>query len=93
MPTDPLSLSTTVALAPRRKGLSAGTDNTMEIPLRVQAPDAPSGDATDGAPQAIALVIDRSGSMGGGPLAEARRCAEHVVGKLRPKDAYLQLLS
>lgn len=93
MPTDPLSLSTTVALAPRRTGLSAGTDNTMEILVRVQASDAPSGDATDRAPQAIALVIDRSGSMDGRLLAEARRCAEHVVGKLRPKDAYLQILS
>ena len=56
MPTDPLSLSTTAALAPRRTGLSAGTDNTMEILVRVQASDAPSGDATDRAPQAIALV-------------------------------------
>lgn len=87
MPTDHLSLSTTVALAPRRAGLSAGTDNTMEFLVRVQAADAPSGDAADREPQAIALVIDRSGSMEGRPLAEARRCAEYVVGKLRPKDA------
>ena len=87
MPTDHLSLSTTVALAPRRAGLSAGTDNTMEILVRVQAADAPGGDVADRAPQAIALVIDRSGSMEGRPLAEARRCAEYVVGKLRPKDA------
>ena len=86
MPTDHLSLSTTVSLAPRRTGLSAGTDNTFEILVRVQAPDAPSGDTADRAPQAIALVIDRSGSMEGRPLAEARRCAEYVVGKLRPKD-------
>ena len=80
MPTDHLSLSTAVALTPRRAGLSAGTDNTIEILVRVQAADAPSGDAADRAPQAIALVIDRSGSMDGRPLAEARRCAEHVVG-------------
>lgn len=87
MPTDHLSLSTTVALKPRRAGLKVGTDNTIEILVRVQAADAPSGDAADRAPQAIALVIDRSGSMEGRPLAEARRCAEYVVGKLRPKDA------
>jgi Mg-chelatase subunit ChlD len=84
---DHLSLSTTVVLTPRRSGLSGGTDNTMEILVRVQAADAPGGDAADRAPQAIALVIDRSGSMEGRPLAEARRCAEYVVGKLRPKDA------
>ncbi len=87
MRTDHLSLSTAVALTPRRAGLSAGTDNTVEILVRVQAADAPSGDAADRAPQAIALVIDRSGSMEGRPLAEARRCAEYVVGQLRPKDA------
>ncbi len=72
MPTDHLPLSTAVALTPRRAGLSAGTDNTIEILVRVQAADAPSGDAANRSPQAIALVIDRSGSMEGRPLAEAR---------------------
>ena len=56
MPADHLSLSTTVVLAPRRSGLSGGTDNTMEILVRVQAADAPGGDVADRAPQAIALV-------------------------------------
>ena len=86
MHADHLSLSTTVALAPRRAGLSARTNNIVEILVRVQAADAPSGDTADRAPQALALVIDRSGSMEGRPLTEARRCAEYVVGKLRPKD-------
>ena len=35
----------------------------------------------------MALVIDRSGSMSGRPREEAKRCAEHVLGKLRPTDA------
>jgi Ca-activated chloride channel family protein len=55
--------------------------------VRIQAPDAPSGHTAVRPPQALALVIDRSGSMEGRPLAEARRCAEYVVGKLRPTDA------
>ena len=33
------------------------------------------------------LVLDRSGSMSGRPLEEAKRCAEYVLGKLRPSDA------
>ncbi|MDP1692144.1 MAG: VWA domain-containing protein [Burkholderiaceae bacterium] len=81
-----LSLSTAVVLAPRRAGLRAGQDNVVEILVRIQAPDAPVGHTAVRPPQAIALVIDRSGSMEGRPLAEARRCAEYVVGKLRPTD-------
>lgn len=82
-----LSLSSRVVLTPRRAGLQAGQDNTVEVLVRIQAPDAPSGHASVRPPQALALVIDRSGSMQGRPLAEARRCAEYVVGKLRPTDA------
>jgi Ca-activated chloride channel family protein len=82
-----LSLSSAVVLTPRRAGLSAGKDNTVEILVRIQAPDAPAGHGAQRPPQALALVIDRSGSMSGRPLAEAKRCAEYVVGKLRPNDS------
>ena len=81
-----LSLSSRTVLAPRRAGLVAGQDNHVDVLVRIQAPDAPAGHASERPPQAIALVIDRSGSMQGRPLAEARRCAEYVVGKLRPTD-------
>jgi Ca-activated chloride channel family protein len=83
----PLSLSTTIILAPRRAGLCTGRDNTVEVLVRIQAPDAPAGQGTERPPQALALVIDRSGSMAGRPLEEAKRCAEYVLGKLRPTDA------
>ena len=82
-----LSLSSRIVLTPRRAGLLAGQDNTVDVLVRIQAPDAPAGHTAVRPPQAIALVIDRSGSMEGRPLAEARRCAEYVVGKLRPTDA------
>lgn len=82
-----LSLSTTIVLAPRRAGLCAGKDNTVEILVRIQAPDAPEGHEAKRPPQAVALVIDRSGSMTGRPLEEAKRCADYVLGKLRPTDA------
>ena len=34
----------------------------------------------------LALVIDRSGSMSGGPLREALKCAEHIVRRMLPAD-------
>ncbi len=82
-----LSLASQILLTPRRAGLLAGQDNTVDVLVRIQAPDAPVGHTAVRPPQAIALVIDRSGSMEGRPLAEARRCAAYVVGKLRPTDA------
>ena len=88
-----LSLSTATLLTPLRHGLRAGVDNTVDILVRVQSPDAPAS-APDSSvslaerpPQALALVIDRSGSMEGRPLTEAKRCAAFVVSRLRPSDA------
>jgi len=82
-----LSLSSAVVLTPRRAGLCAALDNTIEVLVRIQAPEAPAGHGAQRPPQALALVIDRSGSMAGRPLEEAKRCAEYVLGKLRPTDA------
>lgn len=82
-----LSLSSTVVLTPLRAGLCAGRDNTVDVLVRIQAPDAPASHGGQRPPQALALVIDRSGSMGGRPLAEAKRCADYVLGKLRPSDS------
>ena len=82
-----LSLVSQTLLTARRNGLRAGQDNTVDVLVRVQAPDAPQADATARPPQSIALVIDRSGSMHGRPLDEARRCAEFVVSRLRPTDS------
>ena len=83
----PAALSTRVLLQPLRAGLAAGHDNTLDVLVRVQAPDAPPGPAAQRTPQALALVIDKSGSMAGRPLAEAVRCAKMVVDRLRPTDS------
>ena len=82
-----LSLSSQVLLSPIRAGLLPSQDNTVDVLVRVQSPDAPAGGARLRPAQSIALVIDRSGSMHGRPLAEARRCAEFVVSRLRPIDS------
>lgn len=81
-----LSLNTTIVLTPRRAGVVDARDNTVEVLVRVQAPDSTPRHTPERPPQALALVIDRSGSMSGQPLAEARRCAEFVLSRLRPID-------
>ncbi|MEY2920723.1 MAG: hypothetical protein RL261_2028 [Pseudomonadota bacterium] len=75
----------TLLATPRRAALLAGHDNTLEVLVRIQAPDAPA-DLPQRSPLNLSLVIDRSGSMSGKPLAEAKRCAEFVLDGLLPTD-------
>jgi len=59
----------------------------MEILVRVVAPRrAESRALPERPPLDLALVIDRSGSMEGAPLDEAKRCAMHVVERLLETD-------
>ena len=58
-----LSLASQTLLTARRIGLRAGQDNTVDVLVRIQAPDAPGATTADRPPQAVSLVIDRSGSM------------------------------
>ncbi len=76
----------TLILVPRRAGIKAGATNVLEVLVRVQAKDMQGAAQSNRAPQALALVIDRSGSMSGRPLMEAKRCAEYVVSRTRPSD-------
>jgi len=69
----------------RRPALLAGHDNELDVLVRIQAPDAPAERPTRN-PLHLSLVIDRSGSMAGQPLAEAKRCAEFVLDGLQPTD-------
>jgi Ca-activated chloride channel family protein len=67
----------------RRPALLAGHDNELDVLVRIQAPDAPA-ELPQRTPLHLALVIDRSGSMSGQPLDEAKRCAEFVLDGLQP---------
>jgi Ca-activated chloride channel family protein len=77
-----------ILLQPLRAGLCAGTTQQFEVLVRLQAADLPPppADAKPRSPHALAVVIDRSGSMQGKPLAEAQRCAEFVVSRLAATD-------
>jgi Ca-activated chloride channel family protein len=72
-------------LTPERPAFVAGHSTTLCVLARIQAPAAPA-DAPPRHPLHLALVLDRSGSMSGEPLAEAKRCARHIVDSLAPAD-------
>ncbi len=72
-------------LTPDKPALAAGAETTLRVLVRVQAPDPPAGGAPR-TPIHLALVLDRSGSMSGAPLAEAKRCARDIVEALAPGD-------
>lgn len=78
--------NTRLILTPRRPALVAGFDNQLEVLVRFQTPEAPVEAVRERPPYGISLVIDRSGSMAGRPIEEAKRCALFVVHSLRPDD-------
>jgi len=87
MSTFPTNAVPQVVLAPLRAALVAQQPNTLEVLVRVQAPEAPTDEsASSGLPRSLALVIDASGSMQGRPLDEAKRCAEMVASRLHGHD-------
>lgn len=73
-------------VTPLRAGVVAGEAIALDVLVRVQAPDRPPAQRGERAPLHLALVIDRSGSMAGRPLDEAKRCAIEVVERLTPRD-------
>src|SRR5262245_29910260 len=70
---------------PHRAALLAGQDNALDVILRAKAPAAPDTQR-ERLPLNLAIVIDRSGSMSGRPLEEAKRCAAMIVDGLSAKD-------
>ena len=75
-----------ILIQPLKPALIAGMAQKLQVLVRVQAPDAPTVEKKARKPYHLALVIDRSGSMSGPPLAEAVRCARHMVDRLEPTD-------
>lgn len=76
----------TILITPRKPGLRAGRREVVEVLIRVQAPDPDPARASVRPPLNLALVLDRSGSMDGRPLEEAKRSAIDIIDGLLPTD-------
>ena len=75
----------TLLLTPLQAAVPAA-GGTLDLLVRLRAPQAPSQDAPPAAPKRLVLVVDRSGSMSGEPLREALRCVEHIASHLSAQD-------
>lgn len=75
-----------VLLTPLKSAVIAGHDQRVQVLVQIQAPDSDASQVKERPPYHLALVIDRSGSMSGEPLEEAKRCAGYVIDQLRPTD-------
>ena len=65
-----------ILIQPLKPALIAGVAQKLPVLIRVQAPDAVETEKKARKPYHLALVIDRSGSMSGPPLARSRALRE-----------------
>lgn len=77
-----------LTITPQRKARLEGHPNELHLLVRavVSKDAAPLPVANARPPLNLAIVIDRSGSMSGRPLDEAKRAAAFMVEHLRPQD-------
>jgi Ca-activated chloride channel homolog len=73
-------------ITPLRAGIRAGSDNTVDVLVRIRAPSPPKDQPCLRPPLHLSLTLDRSGSMGGRPIEVTKRCADFVVNRLREGD-------
>lgn len=63
------------------------TPSVRYLQVRVSAPSAPATTDDPRPPINVALVLDRSGSMGGSKFSMARTAVQHAIRLLAPTDA------
>ncbi len=73
-------------VTPLRSGLKMEGRTNLDVLVQVQGPPVPAGIKSERPSLNLALVLDRSGSMGGRPLEEAKRAAGAILERLTPFD-------
>jgi Ca-activated chloride channel homolog len=75
-----------LSLVAARPALLKDKENTVEVLIRVQAPDPPATGVPKRPRLNLAIVVDRSGSMSGEPLYQAKRAAAFMIDSLDSND-------
>ena len=71
---------------PEKNGIVAGAENTFEVLLRASSDQEQPNQKNKKLPLNLSVVIDRSGSMSGEPLNEAKKCAMMLVDRMSSND-------
>ncbi len=75
----------TLSLQSKKTAVLAGHSSIVTILCKLLGSDTPT-DLPPRSPLNLALVLDKSGSMSGRPLEEAKKCASNIVKRLTEKD-------
>ena len=75
-----------IEFTPEKDGIVTGEENTFEVLLRASSNQKQPSGSTKKLPLNLALVLDRSGSMQGRPLEEAKKCAAMLVDRMTEVD-------
>ena len=73
-----------VVLNTRKAVVARNSGDSLDVLLRLRAHEEEVGRTRT--PLAVSLVIDRSGSMNGNKLEEAKRCALDLLNRLQDSD-------
>ena len=73
-----------VVLNTRKEVLAINSGESLDVLLRLRVPVQEISEGRT--PLAVSLVIDRSSSMDGGKLDEAKRCALDLLSRLHDDD-------
>jgi Ca-activated chloride channel family protein len=75
-----------IKFTPEKNGILLNQENTFDVLLKISSEEEDSPKETERLPLNLSLVIDRSGSMNGEPLEEAKKCASMLVDRMSEKD-------